>query len=434
MSVMSRMQDVLPPPLTVAADSVLMRLLEVMAFEVEAAHEDVERVRQTHWIRTTRRIEEAQKLGALLDIPPLPGEGLDLYRERLVAMAVARLHGATGPQEIRTFVYDYLNAAEHVLDATVMLGLHGTPLDEAYAGARRPVFRPLALVENPPLRRVSPVLGARGNRVPYLLRWTETNRGLDDTTIDLDLRGLFGGATAVPVVVNLTTGELIGYRDVLRYGERLEIGGDAGTRAAAARLNGRDVTDRLFSVSGFVPGVPIDAGALDAEPRVPRLVRGPNDWLYLQLAHFDVRGLDRVFLSMAGDALREGVFDATGFDESLFPSGPLAWLSLAWTETEPAAFEVRVPRTVVIEPAREQPEPPHDVVERGLVDSVRRLHAAGVRAAVRFEPFVERQPMREQFDLPFRVFDPERGPSGIDRGATLGGRFGETRIGQSRFE
>jgi len=438
-SVVTRLKELLPPPLTVADDSVLMRVLDVIALEAEAAHEDLDRVRQTHWIRTTRRVDEAEKLGALLDIPRLPGEGLELYRERLLAMALARLHGATGPKEIRQFVFDYLNAAEKALDAVLMTGLHGTPIDAAFAlSDTRPTFRPLGFDENPPLRRVSPVLATRGNRVPYLLRWTETNRGLDDALIDVDLRGLFDGRTAVPVVVNLTTGELIGYRDVLRFGQRLEIratGTGANSRAAVATLNGHDVTHRLFSVSGFTSGEPFTDEQIDTAPQVPRLVRGSNAWIYLQLAHFDIKGLNHVFLSMAGDTLREAVFNDTAFDEALFPSGPLAWLSLAWTETEPAAFNVRVPRTVVVEPGGTgDAEAPHDVVERGLVDSLRRLHAAGVRSGGRLDPFTEQQPMRESFDLPFRVFDPERGPSGIDRGATLGGRFGETRIGQSRFE
>lgn len=438
MSVAGRLRDLLPPPLTSAPDSVLLRLLDVVALEAEAAYEDLDRVRQTHWIRTTRRVEEAEKFGALLDIPRLPGEGLELYRERLLAMAVARLRGATGPREIRQFVFDYLNAAEKALDTTLVAGLHGTPVEQAFNDAPgRPAFRPLRLEENPARRRVSPVLATRSNLVPYLLRWTETNRGLDEAVVDLDLRGMFGGRTAVPVVVNLTTGDLLGYRDVLRFGQRLRIrvSGASGSRAAVAVLNGHDVTDRLFSASAFAPGVPLADGQLDDTPQVPRLARGANEWIYLQLAHFDLKGLDRVFLSMPGAALREGVFDETAFDDALFPSGALAWLSIAWNETEPAAFDVRVPRGVAIERTDAgAPEAPHVVVERGMADSVRRLHAAGVRAGVGFEPFTDRQPMHEAFDRPFRVFDPERGPAGVDAGATLGGRFGETRLGQSRYE
>jgi hypothetical protein len=438
-SVVGRLRDLLPPPLTVDAASVLMQLLDVIALEAEAAHEDLERVRQTHWIRTTSRLEEAEKIGVLVDIPRLPGEGLELYRERLLAMAVARLRGATGAREIRRFLYDYLVAAEKALGATFVAGLTGTPFERAYASsAERPLYRPLQLVENPVRRRVSPVLAARRHLAPYLFRWTETNQGLDDTCAELDIRGLFGGRTAVPVVVNLTSQELIGFRDVLRFGQRLRIrlaeGSDGVARVAAATIDGHDVTHKTFSVAGFRPGVPFGEGDLDPAARLPRLVRGPNEWIFLSVAHFDIKGLNRAFLAIADDRLYEGVFDETAFDDSLFPSGPLAWLSLEWDETEPAAFEAGVPRSVVVEPAGAAAEPPYELIERGVTDAMRRLHAAGVRGGVRFHPFVERQPQQERFELPFRVFDPERGPAGSDRGATIGGRFGETRLGDSRFE
>ena len=439
MSVVSRLRDLLPPPLTIEPSSVLMRVLDIVALEAEAAHEDLERVRQTHWIRTTSRVEEAEKLGALLDIPRLAGEGLQLYRERLLAMAVARLHGATGAAEIRRFVYDYLIAAEKALDATLVSGLQGTGFDEAFqASSDRPVFQPLELVENPVRRRVSTTLATRRNRTPYLLRWTETNKGLDETFAEIDLRGVFGGRTAVPVLVNITTGELIGFRDVLRFGQRLRIrlaeGAKPIDRIATAMLDGNDVTDRTFSVAGFQLGVPFQTSQIQTATRLPRLVRGPNDWIFLSVAHFDVKGLNRAFLAIADAKLYEGVFDETSFDDSLFPSGELAWISMEWNETEPAVFEVRVPRSTVVEPATTvADEAPHAVIERGLTDSLRRLHAAGVRSAVRFEPFVERQRQEETFTLPFVVFDPERAPAGTDA-AAVGGRYGETRLGFTRFE
>ncbi|MGC4084806.1 MAG: hypothetical protein QM736_22510 [Vicinamibacterales bacterium] len=40
MSVTSRLRDLLPPPLTTAADSIVMRLLDVAALELDAVHED----------------------------------------------------------------------------------------------------------------------------------------------------------------------------------------------------------------------------------------------------------------------------------------------------------------------------------------------------------------------------------------------------------
>ena len=439
MSVMNRLRELLPPPLTVERDSVLMQLLNVASLEFEALQEDLERVRQTHWIRTVFRLEEAEKLGALVDIPRLPGEGLSLYRERLIAMAAARLQGSTGPEEIRRFVYEFLSAAERAVDSTFVLGLQETVFEKAYrASQERPAFRPLSFRENPRRERLSSVLAARRFRVPYLFRWTESNRGLDETAAQFDLRGLFDGRTAVPVLANLTSGDVIGFRDVVRFGQRLRIvpapdPGEQG-RAAQALLDGNEVSDRLFSIEGFRLGVPFLPQDIDQTPRLPRMQRGPNDWIFLSVAHFDVDGLNRTFLAIADEDLREGVFGETGFDQSVFPSGPVAWVSMRWDEVEPASFRVGVPRTVAVESGDRPDGPVLELIEQGLRHSLDRLRAAGVRADLHFQPFVEVQPQKERFELPFRLLEPERGPTGIERDMTLGGRFGETRLGDSRFE
>jgi hypothetical protein len=438
------MLDVLPPPLTVEPDSVLVRLLEVAALEMDVLQEDLERVRQTHWIRSVFRLLEAEKLGALLDIERLPGESLALYRERLVATAVARRQGANGAPEIRRFVYDYLYAAERALDAVLVPGLRGTNLADAYsAPAERPHFRPLALVEWPHRRRTSATLRARGGKVPYLFRWSEDNRGLDESVVELDVRGAFGGATAVPVLVNTTTGDLIGFRDRLRFGQRLRIvpaapgeaDGEGSERLARAILDESDATDRLFSVSGFELGKPFAPEDLDPAPQLPRLLRGGNNWIYLSVAHYDVEGLNRSFLAIAGAELREGVFNETGFDSSLFPSGSAVWLSLSWSETEAATFAVRVPWAIVAEPTLPSgAAKASSLVDTSLRSTVFKLHAAGVTSRVELVPFTETQNQIERFELPFRVLDPERGPSGEDDRVALGGRFGDSATGRSLFE
>jgi len=96
-----------------------------------------------------------------------------------------------------------------------------------------------------------------------------------------------------------------------------------------------------------------------------------------------------------------------------FPSGAIAKLEMSWTETEPASFEVRVPRYLIIErPARRRPNRFHAEVAQGLQSSVEGLRAAGVKALVRFVPFEEVQPQRVAARLPWKLLAPEPGPFG----------------------
>lgn len=437
MSHLERLLDLLPPPYTVATDSVLGQLLGDVALELDAFQEDLDLYQRSHFIGTVFRLREAEKLGALVGVQRLEWEDLGAYRERLLALVTSLRAGAIGPREIRAFVFDYLSRVEAVLGATFVPGLAACPdADAAYEPLPdHPEFRPLALVENPQRARASNTLRASNGRVPYLYRWEEQNRGLDDTVASFDIAGAAPG-TPVPILVNTTTGDLIGYRGRLRFGQSLTIGprggGAAGDRAAAARLDGRDVSAALFSAAGFHLGTSLAAATLDEQPRLPPLVRGTNRWIFLAIGTYDIPGLDRFFFATPDDDLREAVFDQTRFDHALFPSGTTAHLRMTWFETEPASFEVRVPRTVVIQPG-DAPSRIDDVAQ-ALDGSIQRLHGAGVKAAVRFVPFVEEQRQLTTFHLPFKVLDPEGGPSGRDRGFVLGGRFGDSPLGSSRFE
>lgn len=442
MNLLTQIQASLPPPYTDAADSVLQGFLDVIALDLEAFREDLDRVRQTHWIRTAYHLRDAAKLGALLDIQPFPWEGLDLYRERMLALVVARLKGAVGPNEIREFVYNYLfkveQALEKALHQTILLpGLQKMSLEQAYEPPdEHPLFRPLALEENPRRQHYSSTLADRNGNIPYLFRWSETNNGLDDTTVEIHISGLIQNRTVTPVLVNLTTGSLLCFAGRVGFGQTLTIARaiDAEPRKLTATLNGNDVSHLLFSVEGFELGVPFSKQQHAPEPLLPILKRGINEWIFLSVGFFDVRGLDRFFFSIATEQLREGVFDETTFDASLFPSGPIAKLEMKWLETEPASFVVRVPRYVVIEELNGASEPVFDEVAQALDSSVQGLRAAGVQALVRFVPFEEVQPQTIKVHIPWKVLDREVGPAGQTRSIELGARFGEAPLDSSRFE
>ena len=72
--------------------------------------------------------------------------------------------------------------------------------------------------------------------MPYLYRWTEHNGGVFAAAPRLEIVGLPGGLTAVPIVADLTAGALIGWRGVVGAGRRLVIraADDAAPPARAA--------------------------------------------------------------------------------------------------------------------------------------------------------------------------------------------------------
>jgi hypothetical protein len=442
MNSLKRLLGALPPPYAVADDALLVRLLDVFALEMDALSEDVDRVRQTHWIDTVYRLEELDKLAALLNVRRFSWETLPTLRARLKALVQARLSGALGVREIRHFVYDYLTRVEEVLACVFLPGLSrpGTTrldADQAYGvPEERPRYRPLELVENPEKLRRSNTLLARGGRVPYLFRWEESNRGLAPTRATFRVVGYSEGRTAVPILVNRTTGDLIGYRGTVPLGRALSIEAGGADGAAKALLEGEDVSEKLFSMEGFRLGTPFEPSDLDASPRLPRLARGENAWIYLSVGLFDVAGLSRFFYAIAGEELREGVFDATFFNQALFPSGAVAKLEMSWLETEPASFEVRVPRYLVAEPTDAtdvSSARPYQQFEEGLRESIGELHAAGVRAEVKFVPFQETLRQHVRLRPSWVVLPPGRGPAGEGSSMELGGRFGETGLGSSRY-
>ncbi len=437
MTAIARVLETLPSPYSVADDAVLPRLLDAFATELDVQLEDVDRMRLTHWVGFAYTLRDLAGIAELLGIDRLPGESLQGFRARVLALAVARLRGAVSAGVIRGFVYSYVSESERALRSTFVPGLRRFSLDDAFGEhEEHPGYRPLRLVENPRRVRRSATLEAVGGRVPYLHRWEERNLGLTEAVARIAITGQPGERTAVPVVVNLTTGDLIGYAGVLRVGQRLELEPVEG-RTARALLDGGDVTERVFSVGGFVPGIPFAPDDLDDEPLLPPLARGINRWLFLSVGLYDVRGLNRVFFAIADEALREGAYDSTFFDHAVFPSGIVARLELEWTEVEPASFQVRVPRCVVLEAPEIAgvPEgPAHERLADGLRAAVAEIRAAGVRAEVLLDPFVETQPQRVRATLPWLVVPPERGPSGIGETVELGARFGESALDKARFE
>ena len=192
----------LPRPYAAEPSSILGRLLYVVSLELEGAQEDTGRVRLTHWVEQAYRHADVIRIAALVGVAPFPWENAATFRSRLIPLVASRLRGSVGPLDIAQFVFEYLRAAEDALGrpgerlpALLVPGLQHMPDPEAAfaASAKRPRYRPLALVENPRRPRVSTALTDIGNRVAHLRHWTDANEGLFDAPVTVTLVGAPGG-------------------------------------------------------------------------------------------------------------------------------------------------------------------------------------------------------------------------------------------------
>jgi hypothetical protein len=94
-----RLLEALPPPYAVAADSVVYQVLNAFALEMEAFAEDLDRVRQSHWIETAYRLADLEKLAALVDVERMPWESPRLFKGRVISLVRARQIGRASCRE-----------------------------------------------------------------------------------------------------------------------------------------------------------------------------------------------------------------------------------------------------------------------------------------------------------------------------------------------
>jgi hypothetical protein len=355
--------------------TVLTRLLDQFALPVEAVDEERVRVQRSHWLATATDRADVAKLGALLDRRLEDWEDTDLFRDRLTAIARARLAGAVTAGAILGYVEDLLRAGRERLG-----------IDVAAAGRPR-----ATLAENPPLtgRTVA------GPLTP-LDRFTVRNDGLDPTVLEANLVALPGSRAATPVLAVAGTGRLLGWAGVVPAGSRLHLRRDGN--GLRADLDGVDRTDLLFSVQGFEPGRSLTADMLERPARPLELPVGESTLWYITAGLYDRPELDAVMFAVARESLRQGRFDEDEWDDALLFAPPPLWGEFFWTSPAPAAFEVLVPGGVLaadppLFPAREQARTRLALLAALGVDELR---AVGVRARTELVTLRESTPLRDR--------------------------------------
>jgi len=387
---LDHMLDRLPPVYDVREGSLLQRFLAVIALMLAAVDEDMDRVQRSHWVDTAFDLADLAKLGAMFDVQPAAWEGIDLYRERLKAMIAARFSGAVTADVIEQVVLRILTSVrtelgdEYIaLPATEALGDRWMAREPAQSSARG------RFIEFPERQMRAPGLSGSAALQQPLGRFELNNLGLDPVPLQGRVRGVAGMKTAVPVLVNLTTGGILLYADMLECGEMLALGVD-GDGLLTARIGDRDVRHKLWTGEGFVPGATFAPVQPDPDVRPLMLARGRNDLWFFPLGLYDTRGLDSAVFASPRDDVRQGRYggtDNTGtrFDRSLFTQTPAVSLDLWWQERMPAAFRIEVAAGVVRRqrtgPGRD-PETQRAQLFALLQDTVSALRAAGVDGRV----------------------------------------------------
>ncbi|MFC0533295.1 hypothetical protein [Phytohabitans kaempferiae] len=367
----------LPPVYDTRPGTLLSGLLDHLALPVEVVDEERVRVQRAHWMSTALDRTDVARLGALLDRRLEDWEDTDLFRDRVIAIARARLEGAVACGPILGYVEDLLRAAHSRLG-----------LDLAAAAA--PEAR-VSIVENPPLTGRT-VAGA----LTPLDHVEVTNDGLDPAVLEANLVGLPGTRAATPVLVVPGTGFLLGWAGVIPPGARLHLRWTGAE--LRADLDGDDRTDLLFSVADAEPGRSLTAAQLIRPAQPLMLPPGTTRLWYVTAGLFDRPELDAVMFAVARDSLRQGRFDADRWDDALMYQPPPLWAEFFWTSPAPASFEVRVPGGVLAADAPLWPEREQARERVGLLaaQGVDELRAAGVRATTLLVPLRESMPLRDR--------------------------------------
>jgi len=203
----------------------------------------------------------------------------------------------------------------------------------------------------------------------YLVENPLTDKSTEDSerrqrqTFHVERRGLFNvptavqvtgmaGRTVLPMIVNATNHQGVGFLDALQDGQKLVFATDG-----RAYLDGADATGRCYAFRGaLADDTPFD-GALHRHWFCEVIPAGALDRNFPRAALVPAAALKSPMLPLGGSdwrfSVQEGAYDASGFDLAVFalPDDPdeLAALpasgkvQLLWRENEPFAATVLIP-------------------------------------------------------------------------------------------
>lgn len=410
MNRLDNMRDRLPPIWPADPGSMTHAVLALLSVQMAAYDQDMGRVQRTHWVDTAFDLGDLAKIGDLFQIAPAPWETESLFRARLKATIAARLRGAVSRDVLEFVLIAILDGAQKALGSryTELASTAGRGVFVFHTGPDGPGDQP-AFIEFPERRNRSDDLLSNGALRRPLAKISAVNTGLFPVPLQGVVRGVAGARTAVPLIANLTNGQVLVYRGVIACGQELRLGVD-DDGALSAHLDGEDVSADVTTASGFAPGGAFTPVIPDPDPAPLVLERGENTLWVFPLALYDEPGLGSAVFAMPNADISHGRWDKEDqyppFGKALFEQPPAVSLDLFWDEARPATFRIEIPAGIVRRGADADADP---ITSRerlfGLMhDTVESLSAAGTLAELRARPLKETQ---RQFDR-MRVLSPTR--------------------------
>ncbi len=212
-----------------------------------------------------------------------------------------------------------------------------------------------------------------------------SRRGFFEVSAMVQVTGV-AERTVFPMIINKTCKHGVGYRGVLKDGEKLLFSKDG-----KAYLDGVDVTGRCYY---FDSGLFDEAARDSAGPGDMFCLAHPPGTLDRNYPRPLVTPLDRLSMPTVplGDSdwrfsVQEGNFDASGFDEAVFtlpdnPVAPSGRVQIKWEENEPFAVTVLLPADLksVEENILDEGDNLRSLVRAGL----EKFRPAGVRLNVEY--------------------------------------------------
>ena len=413
MTRLAAMLDRIPPPIAIDEGSLLRDILALVDGQLQVFDEDLDRIQRSHWVRFVTDRGDAGQLGALFDIVPASWEPLTMFRERLLAEVAALLSGSVSVAQLTEVSERIVSGARQAF---------GIP------GGVAP-----SIAEWPERVRRSPDLQARRGRLRPHDRFDVCNRGLDPASAQVTLIGVAGGATAMPVVVNWTTGRALGWNGVVPAGRSLRTAAEGTT--VRAELDGEDVSAGLWSSARFVPDV-----VADPVPAPLTLERGVNSMSVESLGRYDGPGVDHAAFGVIEPPLDQGRFagiddSGSGFDTSVFTTGAIAGADIHWIERSPSTFEVVVDWGAVARVPRRRSDPDADLeaLLALLQERIARLRGSAVAGRVRQRQLREEQRSYDRITVISPLATEERGSAGEDHLVATGAIFDETARSRGRL-